>query len=263
METAILGQGSLDYRSYLDETSWVNMGVLQELFLNNDFMGSSQYFYKDVDPPGGRSLLYAGPVWDMDQTLGVRTQSYLPENVILMLRKVWYQDLCIRPEFHRRMVEVYRERYRSLLDELLEQGIDRMAEEIRPAAKMNYIRWSIVAEMQTGQRAHFLAEVAHLKDFLRKRVAFLDDYWDGETVYHTVRVTYDAPGDPSKHVYWYYMVWDGECLPQPQHLAASENIHFVGWYYGTPETLEGPFDPNRPVTEDLTVSARYEFFSVP
>ena len=119
------------YREYIDEDSWVKMGLLQEIIANTDFMGSSQYFYKEPDVNGKRSLVYAGPVWDLDQSMAPRTGSYLPSNSLLMPAQIWYMQLLDNPNFTEALRRSYGEHFRPIVDELLDHGIDDMAETIK------------------------------------------------------------------------------------------------------------------------------------
>ncbi|MBE6817166.1 MAG: hypothetical protein E7520_05635 [Ruminococcaceae bacterium] len=52
----------------LDSTSAVKFYWTQEFFKNMDSSTSSTYFYKDVDSKDAK--LYAGPLWDMDNSIG-------------------------------------------------------------------------------------------------------------------------------------------------------------------------------------------------
>lgn len=92
MEDAIANLNSTKYQDYIDMDSWVSMCVLQEISANFDFMGSSQYFYKETDPEGGRSKLHAGPVWDMDLSLGgENATTTLAYNVLMLPTHSWVQ----------------------------------------------------------------------------------------------------------------------------------------------------------------------------
>ena len=53
------------YYEYRDKESLIKVFLLQGLALNPDGFQSSFYFYKDKD-----GILYAGPIWDQDMTLG-------------------------------------------------------------------------------------------------------------------------------------------------------------------------------------------------
>jgi hypothetical protein len=56
------------YPALLDEPSWVDYALLQELAHNIDAYWRSMYLYKENDGRGGR--IFAGPVWDFDLAYG-------------------------------------------------------------------------------------------------------------------------------------------------------------------------------------------------
>ena len=264
METALENPGSDAYKNYIDERSWAKMYVLNETLANHDFMDSSQYFYKDVDTGDGTSLLYAGPVWDMDLILGFKETS-LPTNGLWALNKQWFSSLIHHQSFMDTTVDVYRNTFRPLEKELLEEGIDRYLEITEVSARMNYIRWPMVVPEGTGGSRDGAADV--MKKYLSERLDFLDDLWLNGTVYHTVRVTNGKTvlSDENGYYFIYYMVPDGEPMGEigrinvvPALENAKEGYIFKGWYYGTPNNLGEPFDPQAPVTKDTTVCALYE-----
>ncbi|HZV68693.1 MAG TPA: CotH kinase family protein [Saprospiraceae bacterium] len=68
LETALYSSDFTDpdegYRKYLDEKSFINYFLLNELARNNDGFKKSVFFHKDRYSKGGK--LKAGPVWDFD-----------------------------------------------------------------------------------------------------------------------------------------------------------------------------------------------------
>lgn len=68
METAMYGVNfadtALGYRKYLDELSFIDYFLLNELSRNNDGFKKSRYYFKDKHSNGGK--LHAGPTWDFD-----------------------------------------------------------------------------------------------------------------------------------------------------------------------------------------------------
>ncbi len=58
------------YTEYCDFESLVKVYVVEEITKNWDAYIGSVYFYKDVDKDGVTSKIYAGPVWDFDNTWG-------------------------------------------------------------------------------------------------------------------------------------------------------------------------------------------------
>lgn len=255
MEDAILGYGKKHYSEYLDVPSWASMCVIQELMANGDFMGSSQYFYKDADTAEGPSLLYAAPVWDMDRTLGAGDLP-IPSNVLLMPNQSLVKHLARDPAFMEEITETYRQVYKPLIDRYLEERIDEYADQIAASAHMNFIRWRIVLPEGCGDP---LSEgIGEIKKFLSERISLLDDLWLYEKAYHTVHVT---RGFEKQRVggYYYldYAVAQGEALGELEPPMGKYAEQFEGWYYGTPDDPGDPYEPERSVTEDLYVFAKY------
>lgn len=56
------------YPAWIDQESWLDYFLLNELAHNVDAYRLSTYVYKDVDAEGGR--LHAGPIWDFDRAFG-------------------------------------------------------------------------------------------------------------------------------------------------------------------------------------------------
>lgn len=56
------------YPAWIDQESWLDYFLLNELAHNVDAYRLSTYVYKDADPDGG--LLHAGPIWDFDRAFG-------------------------------------------------------------------------------------------------------------------------------------------------------------------------------------------------
>lgn len=259
VEDAISDLKSTRYQNYIDVDSWVSMCVLQELTANFDFMGSSQYFYKETDLDGSYSKLYAGPVWDMDLSLGGETKNKLPVNVLMQPTKIWMKDLYQRPEYYEKLVSTYVQTYRPLVQELLDNKIDSLAEQISTSIAMNFTRWESVTEEEIGMKNPFLPSVEKLKVYLETRVSFLDDLWVNGVNYHTVLVTTDKSIFPYEDMYYYraYMVRDAEPLGELETREPPEGYQFEGWYYGTPSSPGAAFDLNAAVTEDCKIYAKY------
>lgn len=57
---------TLGYGAFMDEESFIDYFIMNELSRNNDGFKKSAYFYKDKDGATSTSKLFAGPVWDFD-----------------------------------------------------------------------------------------------------------------------------------------------------------------------------------------------------
>lgn len=260
-EHALEDLGSTRYLDYIDLDSWLNMCVYQESLANPDFMGSSQYFYKEEDSGGVFSKIYAGPVWDMDIAMGCEGRNKLPVNVLMLRTQSWVSSLYEREECYEKITSLYHNTYRPLLQDMLDTKIDLLADRISASAAMNYTRWKVVSE-KAGKADPFGDSVAQLKDYIKERALFLDDLWSGDSEYHAVLVTCDNVVFPYDSYYYYraYMVPDNQplkYLKEPGKSYIPEGHRFGGWYYGSPSHPGGPVDLNTPITDDCKIHAEY------
>jgi len=255
MEEAIHGHGKKHYSEYLDVPSWASMCVFQELMVNGDFMGSSQYFYKDVDTAEGPSLLHAAPVWDMDRILGAGG-SPIPANVLLMPNKTLVKRLAEDPAFMASVKKTYCEVFQPLASVYLEEKIDAYGEQIAASAGMNFTRWKTVLPEDCENPLY--EGIGEIKGFLSERIALLDDLWLFEKEYCTVHVTRDEREQAVGGYYYLdYVVLHGGTLDKMVPPSGKDADRFDGWYYGTPDDPGEPYDPDRSVTEDVYVFAKY------
>ena len=184
------------YADYINMDSWALKWWVEEISKNYDAMASSQFFYKDsdrVDP-----LLYAGPCWDYDLSMGnmyatnfvygsVPTRDYVAVHSTKSTNL--YRALYLHEEFHQLLKETYRERVRPALAILLGEtgaaaedsirSFDAYAAEIEASSEMNYTRWpeSIVNGYYKKSGTTHEKSVAYLKRFLQERMEYLDSVW--------------------------------------------------------------------------------------
>jgi len=162
------------YSAFIDVDAWIDHNIINALTKNVDGLRLSAYFYKDR---GGR--LAAGPVWDFDRSMGTPYDPRTPGpeewspptfNAADYFNEGWWRLLFRDPEFKSR----YRARFKALLNgafsaDNLDRIVDGMASEVGDAAERNFRRWT---EFPPQDNSH-AAEIALLKEFLRRRVAWL------------------------------------------------------------------------------------------
>jgi hypothetical protein len=141
---------------------------------NVDGLRFSAYFHKER---GGR--LAAGPVWDFDRSFGTPydPRAANPEEWKLTWSDAtdyfadgWWGCLFRDPDFRSR----YRERFAALLNgefsaDNLDRIVDTMVSEVGDAAGRNFRRWTDTPPLDNSHAA----EIALLKSFLRRRVAWI------------------------------------------------------------------------------------------
>ncbi|MEH6942321.1 CotH kinase family protein [Bacillus sp. JJ722] len=155
------------YRNFIDVMSFVDYAIINEFFKNVDGGDVSTYFYRDV---GG--LLYAGPVWDFDLTLGLPKGSpYSTVEGFRMYNTPWFDQLFKDPYF----VDMYVTRYtflrkNVLSEEHLFQVIDDAVEELGEAIHRNNAKWSKNVDVDIL----YEIEIREMKDYIKQRADWID-----------------------------------------------------------------------------------------
>jgi hypothetical protein len=161
------------YSEFIDVDAWIDHHILNALTKNVDALRISAYFHKER---GGR--LAAGPVWDFDRSLGTPYDQRAAEpeewnqswNSTDYFNEGWWRLLFSDPDFRSR----YKARFKVLLNgefsaDNLDRIVDGMVARVGDAADRNLRRWPAFASPESSH----VAEIAVLKDFLRRRVAWI------------------------------------------------------------------------------------------
>ena len=190
-ENAVYADDGIDpvtgkhWTELIDMDSWARQFLLDEVFVDYDAFALSQFFY--YEPDSGK--LFGGPIWDADNILDRSAEH--PANILAAQRPyVWNEvetPLCWmlwqKEEFRQQVKALYREEFRAGLLALAESGIDDYVNQCRGAAAMDAVRWT-----KSGADA----ESARMAQYLRERVAFLDDYWTNEEEFVHLDIGSDA-----------------------------------------------------------------------
>jgi len=126
IENGILS-GDEEVFAYLDLESSVLRYLLEEVVLNTDFGITSMFFYKERKDP----LLYAGPVWDYDRSMGANGFMYSDILLALEIKEYkeqsslsWYPYLYENPVFHREMIDQYQKKVKPYIQYLIDEKMD-------------------------------------------------------------------------------------------------------------------------------------------
>ena len=175
------------YRQWLDLRSWVDFALIQELAVNPDAYFKSIYLQKWPRAKGDTIAL--GPFWDFDLAFGVaefrdarNTEawahqmnrfggvrvSYDPPGLQPYVPQHW-ERLWADPAFHRDLTCRWQELRRGPLQlTTLTASIDAWVQELLPAQPRDAAVWG-----NPPANAYF-GEVISLKEFLEKRLAWMD-----------------------------------------------------------------------------------------
>lgn len=185
MENAILyPKAEVSLGDIIDIDSWAYKYLIDEITENGDADIASSYFYY-VD-----GKIYAGPLWDYDNTLGVSTRNQNPCTFLARSGYTYinhgtpyYDALYEQEEFYDRMIELYRTEVVPSIQMKLEHDIFKEEAQIAKASTMNRIRWADAFDEQNAE----ITDVQGIADYLEKRITFLDTAWIGGTEYYTVQ----------------------------------------------------------------------------
>lgn len=185
----------LHFTELADLDSMVREYLLEEVFKNFDANKSSQYVIKPADAEGG--VLYFGPSWDFDLSMGGWTDSASNKNLVSPKRlhasngTGWLPALCRHQVFRERTLTMYYEEMVPWLRALTGLEPDGATapltdryDLLKDSAAMNFVRWPVLtstAPVNTG--ATFEANYAYLSSWLIRRMEYLDTVW---------RADYDA-----------------------------------------------------------------------
>ncbi len=178
------------YTEYIDVPSFALKYLIEEWTKNYDYVGGSQFMYKDSDERD--PLIYAGPAWDYDLSfgnMGDRGYKATGNYVTAISRKTsnLYWLLSRHDAFMDRVRETWRERFRPAAAILLGEAeapegsvlcsLDEYTERIRKSAEMNYARWGIPRVTDEKAGGSFENAAAYLKRWIAARTAFMDEVY--------------------------------------------------------------------------------------
>ena len=251
VENAILAEDGIDpvsglgWQQMIDLDSWVKKYLVEEVFANGDACYISQFFYCSGD-----NVIYAGPVWDYDRTMGLSSVWQLKHANAMIGNRLhvvdgydtpWFHELYQKPEFYECMKALYAEVFVPLLEDLIDTKLSSYQALLDQPVRMDGIRW--------GYEADPAAEFAYMADYLQRRMAFLDCIWLKGEHYVTVRADMKTGA-----FYARYVIAPGESLDELPIPEDNEFQDFVGWYVA--DTNE-PFDKTAPVYEDTAIYAKW------
>ena len=178
------------YTDLINVTSFTDFLIINELSKNSDGYKLSTYMYKDREDIDDK--LYAGPIWDFDQTYGMSEvcSNNDPTGWTYMQEQDWCEDLQSMPMFWRSMMsDTIFTNHLSCRWNMLRQGplhldslfhrIDEMNLYVEEAIVRNFIRWDFQGEniwiepeplpLETHEE-----EVDYMKNWIKERLEWLD-----------------------------------------------------------------------------------------
>ena len=256
IEDLLLARKYEEAGAYLDWNSFFLRYLVDEVVLNQDSGVTSMYFYKDAED----DLLYSGPIWDYDASLGAGSLTSMMNYHVIAGRDLngcrgdislsWYSAMYDSVWFQAHIQELYRETVRPYLETLLKEKIDDYIAEMKRSRELDGIRWRNL-DCKTGHYTETENELRYLKYFLEQRVSSLDAEWLGKKTevngqsdgtVHTVRYVSEKGTKLEK-------VPDGGMII----LTPEELLGEGEWWFNERDGQD--LTPYLPVFEDVTFEA--------
>ena len=198
-EQAVVGRtGFENFSQYMDMDSLVNWYIFNEIMKNDDTLfNSSIFLYNDYD-----GVLHMGPVWDYDLAMGGIDRNdgknVDPEG-FMFLEDYWGKPNWMRYALEsttlQNMIRArWQELYTSGTFEYIVSFLEQQREYLRDAYEVNYSVWHNEGVFVPSDS--FDESVDYLKDFIVRRVAWLNSQWNDSGV-TAAPVTAEPPATPT------------------------------------------------------------------
>lgn len=220
-----------NYHEYLNDSSFIDFMIINELAKNVDGYRLSSYLYK-----GKNDKINCGPVWDFNlaygnadyhsgwQTSGFQYQAYLGNDG--WQNPFWWNKLMNDPGYVQKLKRRWSSlRKNKLSDQRISFVTDSLTDLIADAKDRNYQRWTAVIGYDVWPNYFvgnsYFEEVNWMKNWLSNRLNWLDQQWP-----------YDFTSDPERMAFSPVAVFPN---PFTDRLTLQFSPGFEG--YGTAELV--------------------------
>jgi hypothetical protein len=206
INSASLTNPTTGYPAYIDEQSFIDTIIINELTRSYDGMVRSQYFHKQRDKAGETAKIFAGPLWDFDLIAGVgyasgNTNSTLPGSNFqyqdndgrIKQTANWFPKLInLISNRNSDFSKHFRARWNALRqsggflsNSAMDERIDALTAGLANAAARNFERWNIlnISPIPSGppfitpKTLNWQSQIPLMKTWLHDRAAWLDTQW--------------------------------------------------------------------------------------
>ncbi|HZL11206.1 MAG TPA: CotH kinase family protein [Prolixibacteraceae bacterium] len=178
--------GTGNYHDYLNDSSFIDFMIINELAKNVDGYRLSSFLYKDKN-----DRINCGPIWDFNLTYGnanyynawltsgFQYQANLGDDY--WQNPFWWNKLLRDPSYVTKLKKRWSWiRKHELSDQRIAIVIDSLTSEISEAQVRNYQRWPILGQYvwpnyYVGNS--YVSEITWMKNWITNRLAFLDQQW--------------------------------------------------------------------------------------
>jgi hypothetical protein len=172
---------AIGYKNFIDINSFIDYMIINEVAKNIDSYRLSTFLYKDCDDVNSKLIM--GPVWDFNIAFGnaYYNEGYLTEDLEAPAY-IWWQRFLQDSSFCRLLIDKWKfYRNNSLRTERIMNIIDSLAIVLEEAQTRNFKQWDILGTYiwpNSYIGATYRDEVLYLKDWLKNRISWMDDYFE-------------------------------------------------------------------------------------
>jgi len=177
------------YQAFIDDDSFVDFAILNEINRNVDGYRLSTFLYKGKESSGGK--LSIGPPWDFNLAFG--NANYCDGSVTsgwawdfnyvcnedFWLIPFWWRRLMVDPEFVAKLQIRWADlRNGAFADAAIISFIDSVAQVLEEPQKRNFQRWNVLGQYIWPNNFvgnSYAAEIDYLKNWVTERTAWLDE----------------------------------------------------------------------------------------
>lgn len=179
-----------NYHEFLNDSSFIDFMIINELAKNVDGYRLSSYLYK-----GKNDVVNCGPIWDFNLAYGndYFYEAYIPTGFQYQANlgndywqnPFWWGKLMKDPAFVTKLKNRWATlRKKELSDERITFVVDSLTNVIAEAKERNYQKWTGVVGQWIWPNYYvgstYADEVSWMKSWITQRLAFLDQQWPGE-----------------------------------------------------------------------------------
>ncbi|MFI3168435.1 MAG: CotH kinase family protein [Faecalibacterium sp.] len=185
VEDALATGEQSEIEAVLDMDSCVDMYILQEYIMNRDVGWASFYYYCEA----GESVLYMGPPWDFDRSMGSSSTLYGGSYEGLSAGNAEVTDTYAHPWFQTLMQmewfqELVKERWNETKD-IYAAGlveIQGLSEDYATQMQDNFDVWyteKVGVDQMVVYGENYAEDAEYLFNWLENRYLWFDNYWNG------------------------------------------------------------------------------------
>jgi subtilisin-like proprotein convertase family protein len=190
------------YRQYINELSFIDFIIINELTKNVDGYRLSTYFHKDRN-----GKIAAGPPWDYDLSWGNANYSecdiptgfdYIVQQNYSNQCPFWWQRFFQDPLFMNKLRCRWEELRLNVLDkQVIYNELDSLASLLNVSTALNFTKWPILGVWVWPNSfpipTTYAGEIDRLKDWADQRITWLENNWSGSCSLYTNNGSVESP----------------------------------------------------------------------